>query len=272
MSSECYWKYNTESPFCCKSLFSAIHVLPYLETLIWRNRTPELLTYKSSTPIMSIPISNPSQRKMYHVRSFFTALHIILTSILPPDRELREYIHIFVLVTLLLGRLLRHYKSLCGNIKFAKKISLLVVLPSPYQRDQQFCSRACIGFTATGPAETKKCLRNKIIHDRIQNLPELARLTTKKNFSSPGNCAEAETFGHLDTFVSSIRQISTKSRFTLCVTSTLSLLDGTPDQSCPQCLEMLRLLRKKDRFLRTFDLAPVKVEVEIESGNSNQII
>lgn len=193
---------------------------------------------------------------MYHVRSFFNALHIILASILPQDRELREYIHIFILITSLLGRLLRQYKSLRQDIKIPIKVSLLVVLPSPYKPEQQFCSRACIGFTATGSAETKKCLRNKIINDRKQNVPELARLTKKKGFPSPGNCAEAEAVGHLDYFASSIHQRCTESRSVLCIISTLRLLDGTPDQSCPMCLEMLSLLREKDRLLRTISLTP----------------
>lgn len=199
----------------------------------------------------------PNQEYAYHIRSFFSALHAILTSILSPDNGLQEYVHIFILVTSLLGRLLRHYKSRCSDIQIPRKVSLLVVLPSPYQHNRQLRSRAAIGFSATGSAKTKKSLRNKLIHDRIQNLPELTRLAKRKGYPSPGNCAEAETLSHLVPFVSNVRGIAQNHRqLVLSVTTTLHLLNGTPDQNCPQCIELLGLLRGTVPLLRTFDLAP----------------
>jgi hypothetical protein len=194
--------------------------------------------------------------KVYNVRSLFTALHIIITAVIPPDRELREYIHLFILLTTMIGRLMRHYQSLRRDIRIPTKTSMLVVLPSPYKPNQQFRSRATIGFSATGSAKTKLSLRNRLIHDRIQNLPELANVAKKKHFYAPGNCAEAETLGHLDSFVFKVRETAKKCCVVLGVTSTLHLLDGTPDQNCFQCTELLGFLRAKDRLLRTVDLAP----------------
>jgi hypothetical protein len=212
-----------------------------------------LLTDKNSKSIKSF---NLSGTKVYNVRSFFTALHLILTNILPPDRQLREYIHIFILLTALLRRLFRHYKSLRSNIRMPTKSSLLVVLLSSDSSSQRFRSRSTIRFSATGSAKTKNCLRNKLINDRIHNLPELTKITKKKKSPSPGNCAEAETLGHLDSFVSSVRGTAGKSRVVLGITSTIHFFDGTPDPNCFQCVELLRLLRAKDPLLRTLDLAP----------------
>jgi hypothetical protein len=131
------------------------------------------------------------------------------------------------------------------------------VLPSPYQNGQELRSRATIGFSATGSAETKKSLRNKLIHDRIQHLPELTRIARQKGYPSPGNCAEAENLIHLHSFISKVSSNGQNRRQSvLAVTVTLHLLEGTSDRNCPQCMGLLGLLRTKYPSLRTLDLVP----------------
>jgi hypothetical protein len=69
----------------------------------------------------------------------------------------------------------------------------------------------------------------------------------------PGNCAEVETYAWFkDTLT---EYTGTK---IVAVTSTLNLLEGTPEAICGQCKDLTTEIRKRTPRVFTLDLRPFK--------------
>lgn len=162
--------------------------------------------------------------KYYQVHSFFTAVHMILSSCFPPNQCFTEYLDIFLLLGFCLRRTLSHLKRRVSRAAIPSTISLLVVTPSPNRpgSHKPFISRAAIGFSACGPE------REKIIKDRRNTFPELAEVEQKKGYPKPGNCAEVETLYHLDEFVQAVRQGTEGCEHVVAVTVAVDLMSGKP--------------------------------------------
>lgn len=175
--------------------------------------------------------------KYYIVRSFFNAIHAVLYHCISEDQTFRESLTSFILFTKLLNRALQ---SLPIRTCLSSKIVLLLCC-----NQSSNVSRAFLGFSAAGPPEVKQ----KIIEDRRRYMPILERIDTF-SFGLPwpvGNCAEAETFAHLN-------GIRCGPSILMAVSLTLDLKELTSHGPCPQCRTLLREVRLP--HLVTLDLAP----------------
>ena len=204
-------------------------------------------------PVTSFPLNHSAPPKKYRVRSFFTALHIVLTECLPRDQSFKEYLQIFLLIAYCLRHIFSDLKLRCLNIKVPTTISLLVVTSSPNHHNKPFCSRASIGFSACGTNSE----RSVIINDRYKVIPELQHVKLRKDHPKPGNCAEIDIFCHFNEFVPLVRDGSENCEHVIAVTSTLNLMLGRPEKNCTDCRKLIELVRKRYKFLRVLDLAPL---------------
>lgn len=193
---------------------------------------------------------------VYTVQSFFGAVHAILYRCVPPNQTLREYVEILIHFTKLLGRALRPY--LLERTEFRTKSSLLVGL-SPQANSRN--SRAIIGFNAVG----RKDVKSSIIEQRKRNLSALEKVQSHNLPWLVGNCAESETFAHIrGIFIS-------QSRGLIAATLTLDIMDGSSNGPCPQCVELVKIIRG-ELPVTILSLAPVKGcrrVNEREEGNSH---
>jgi len=121
---------------------------------------------------------------VYTVQSFLGAIHAILCHCIPINRPLQEYVKLFLLFAKLRNRALQLHFISCSE--FNPKIGLLTYLLSN-------TSRAIIGFSASDTRRVKQ----EIIKDRRNHLPDLPKIHTRDLPWSIGNCAEAEIFAHL---------------------------------------------------------------------------
>jgi hypothetical protein len=206
-----------------------------------------ILTEVTKHPITSFPLESSNGAKTYYGRSFFTALQIILTACLPPNQCFKEYLHIFLLLTMYLQHVLSSIKARHANIKVPRTTTLLVLCPSPNYPDKKkrFCSRATIGFSACGK-ET-----GDIIKDRRELVPELGQAKVKKGH---GYCSEVATWCHLDEFVEIVQSRSEACEHVVAATVTLNLMTGKPEKRCRDCWKLIELVRKRYKFLRTLDI------------------
>lgn len=193
----------------------------------------------------------------YMVRSFFGAIHAILYHCIPPNQTLREYVQFFILFTRLLNRLLEPYLSILPK-DIHPKASLLVCL-SP--RTDVPTSRAIIGFSAAGPT------RDNIIHDRNIHLPVLKEVVDHNKGWLVGNCAEVETFGHLNIFEKSFSKQDCSTRLGMIgVGLTMDLKGLYPVRPCPQCAQLEYKVRSS--FTVTLCLAPKRDHKRVERDQS----
>lgn len=125
--------------------------------------------------------------KIYQVRSFYMALHIILTRFLPPDKDLRIYLRFFLIFSSLFRRLVGSHITFDRTIKPPARISLLVVI-QPDPNFLSFHSHATIGFSATeyDTELGRKGLLYEMIKERTRNLPEIGGVRAKPDSPPPG--------------------------------------------------------------------------------------
>ena len=194
----------------------------------------------SSLPPISVPIETLSDG-VYTVRSFFGAIHAILCHCIPIKCPLKEYVEFFLLFT----RLLNCALSLClhtSSSAFNPKIALLVCLSSRM-------SRAIIGFSASGNTREVK---QEIIKDRRNHLPDLQKINTHDLPWSVGNCTEAEAFAHLKR----MGEAGDRSSQTIAASLTLDLRELSSRGPCLQCSDLFRKVHSE--FIVTVSLAPLK--------------
>ena len=187
---------------------------------------------------MSVPIETLSGGD-YTVRSFLGAIHAILCHCIPINRPLQEYIKFFLLFAGLLNRALQQDFISCTE--FNPKIALLAYLSSN-------TSRAIIGFSASGTRRVKQ----EIIKDRRNHLPDLQKINTHDLPWSVGNCTEAEAFAHLKR----MGEAGDRSSQTIAASLTLDLRELSSREPCLQCSDLFRKVHSE--FIVTVSLAPLK--------------
>lgn len=162
--------------------------------------------------------------------------------IIPPNRTLKEYLQMYLVLQRLLSRFFRSFTSQHSE-EIPNKMTLLVVLPS--SASTSHVTRAAIGFSATVK------FKADIIQGRRAILEELTAVKKHHYNYEPGNCAEAETYAWFKRTLP-----GQKGAKFVAVTSTLNLLDGTPEPICGQCKDLTRALGKCIRGVYTLDLRP----------------
>jgi len=180
----------------------------------------------------------------YTVLSFFGAVHAILCHCLLPNQTLREYLEIFSLLTMLLSRTLNSYL-----MRHRTKINLLVCLSSGNANK----SFALVGFSASAPPRVKE----DIIDQRKKHLRLLEEIKQHDLPWAIGNCAEAETFAHMDSIGRQLPVAVNDLHGMIAVTLTLDLKDQSPVGPCAQCSELIYKLQSQ-LSCAIFNLAPVK--------------
>jgi len=185
----------------------------------------------------------------YQIHTFFGAIHAILYSCILPNQSLGEYVQLFTLFTALLRASLKDY--LRTENEFHTKINLLVC-QEPTVAGQ---SKAIIGFSASAP----KNIKERILEDRRSHLQILNEVGHHECPWPVGNCAEDETFAHLqkwrDVFPKQMNQLHGM----IAVSLTLDLADMRPCQACRQCRNLMFKLRKQ-LTMTILDLAPPKTD------------
>lgn len=181
---------------------------------------------------------------VYSIPTFFVALHWILVEIIPPNRPLKEYLQMYLIIQRLLSRFFRSFTPQ-HSAEIPNKINLLVVLHT--SASTIHVSQAAIGFSATVKDKVD------IMQGRHAILKELTTVKQHHYAYQPGNCAEAETYAWFKRTLPGYKG----ARF-LTVTSTLNLLEGTPEPICGQCKDLTTELRKWRTGLYTLDLRPFR--------------
>ena len=205
----------------------------------------------------------------YYVRNFFTALHVILLYLLPPRKDLKEYLQIFVLLQKLLSHALEKYRrEYLGKhiLQIPTKMTLLVFIPSRRPPQPLQIPSSVIGFSAVG-------FRNQTIEERRANLPVLQSVTRKHHLNwSVGNCAEAETLAYTYRIPDG-RAVNNFRILLLQLTLDLNEPSLKSEPTCDQCKEILFFLRKQYPVLVTLDLAPKgkRNQGDAEIGGQSQV-
>ena len=157
---------------------------------------------------------------------------------------------------------------------FPTKISLLVCqsINTAFKTQQ---SRAIIGFSASGP-------KHLIIPDRKRNLPVLESLSSPPLETVPwpvGNCAEDETFAHLNGLRNSLLESDQKKgNGTITVALTIDLTTSESIHPCPQCQVLLYKLRKTSHSdspespFFVFSIAPDKARPDMSELENRQVV
>ena len=185
--------------------------------------------------------------RSYMVVSFFGAMHAVLCHCLPPNQTLREYLEIFLLLTMLLSRTLKTY--LITQTTNRTKINLLVCLSS----DTSNKSFAVVGFSASAHPHVKRY----IIGQRKHHLRLLERIKLHGLLWAVENCAEAETYAHMGSIMRQLLGAINDLHRMIAVTLTLDLTDQSTLGPCAQCSELIYKLRSQ-LSCAIFSLAPVR--------------
>jgi hypothetical protein len=198
----------------------------------------------------------PLETGIYRARSFFGAVHAIISLSLPLNRSLGEYLQIYLILARLLHRFFKYVRNF-QNSPFPHKyplehicnrMSLLVCLTPiancPY-------SIATIGFNASGMPSHKRKLRK----DRIQNLTSLSDVEREGEIWQVGNCAESETYAHIQHFMQVISNevdhieetvVGANPIFlSMTLKFGLAVKDPTPSASCRQCRNLAKILERQ---------------------------
>ena len=133
----------------------------------------------------------------YVVRNFWTALHIILQFNLPPDRCLKEYLQIFMVLQKCLARAVKSFQDSSQGweeLQIPSKISLLVILPSSTPSHPLQTPHVSIGFNLP---ENHPVMQGELLNERRANLPILDILQRNQSGTNPvGICGETETLAY----------------------------------------------------------------------------
>ena len=129
------------------------------------------------------------------------------------------------------------------------KINLLVCL-SPAGANK---SLALVGFSASAHPSIKEY----ILEERKQNLRLLEGLDIHDLPWAVGNCAEVETFAHMESIRRQFPRTVTDLDNMVAITLTLDLKDQTTHGPCAQCSQLIYKLRLQ-LPCAIFSLAPPK--------------
>ena len=161
----------------------------------------------------------------YLVGNFFSAVHAVVTSTMPPDRPLMEYIVILILIAKLLSRLICHIRPKIHPAK-SKALCNSIGLLAVHSTDAALSlSIAAIGFSASGITRHRRAL----IKSRKSNLRQLTKVAGIERITdwAAGNCAETETFAHIPGMQQELLQRAEEQKLDdpkiLCVGLTLKL-------------------------------------------------
>jgi hypothetical protein len=188
--------------------------------------------------------------RIYTVRTAFSAIHAILYHSVPENQTFRQYLTFFLLLAKLLHHSWRSYFQTCSD-EFNPKIALLICQNSLTRK-----SRAFIGFSAIGLG----LLKDLIFEDRRRNLPVLRSITTQLPWD-PANCAEAETFAHLQL---TAERIGSTFCPTIAASLTVDLKTLKPCRHCPNCKKVSKSFQSQT--LVTLDLAPFDRRQDYDEG------
>ena len=192
----------------------------------------------------------------YVVRNFWTALHAILQFSLPPDRCLKEYLQIFMVLQKCLCRAMKKFRDTyqgLEELQIPSKISLLVFLPSSTPSPPLQIPNVSIGFDLSG---NNPDVNEELLDDRRTNLPILNILQRNQSGTNlVGICGETETLAY--TFGVPRGTMLDKFRLIL-VNLTLDFMseDVVPVRMCQESKKLVEMLRDKHRLLVSLDLAP----------------
>jgi hypothetical protein len=192
----------------------------------------------------------------YVVRNFWTALHVILQFSLPPDRCLKEYLQIFMVLQKCLARAMKKFQDAyqgLDELQIPSKISLLVFLPSSTPSSPLQIPNVSIGFNLP---EDDPIMRDELLNDRRANLPILDILQRNQSGTNlVGICGETETLAY--TFGAPRRIMLDKYRLIL-INLTLDFMSEeiVPIRMCQESKKLVEMLRDKHRVLVSLDLAP----------------
>lgn len=199
----------------------------------------------------------PLTTGIYKARSFFGAVHAVISLSLPQNRGLGEYLQIHLMLGQLLHRFFKYVRNFrddpLGGKYPAEHISnamnLLVcfipIVNCPY-------STATIGFSLTGMCSQK----NKLRKDRKQNLSWLSGVERQGEIWKVGNCAECETYAHVEHFIQTISSEactyldetvteSTPIFLSMTLKFGLTVEDPIPSAACRQCQDLARALERQ---------------------------
>ena len=192
----------------------------------------------------------------YVVRNFWTALHIILQFNLPPDRCLKEYLQIFMVLQKCLARAMKSFQDSSQGweeLQIPSKISLLVILPSSTPSHPLQTPHVSIGFNLP---ENHPVMQGELLNERRANLPILDILQRNQSGTNPvGIWGETETLAY--TFGAPRRRTIDKFRLIL-VNLTVDFMSEeiVPLRMCQESKKLAEMLRDKHRLLVSLDLAP----------------
>ena len=129
------------------------------------------------------------------------------------------------------------------------KINLLVCLSSASPNK----SFALVGFSASAHPGIKEY----VLEQRKQHLRLLEGLDVHDLRWAVGNCAEAETFAHMESIRRQFPRTLTDLDNIVAITLTLDLKDQTTHGPCKQCSQLIHKLRLELPYA-IFSLAPLK--------------
>ena len=205
---------------------------------------------------LGIPIAVPCQHlesEVYVIRDFWTAVHIILQFNLPPNRCLKEYVQIFIVLQKCIFRMLEKFQEGFEDWdRIPTKMSLLVFLPSCSPPQHLQVPSVSIGFSVAGD----DFVTQELLKQRHTNLPVLSILERNQPPGKViGMCAAAETLAY--TYNSPPGRAGGSFRL-LLVNLTLEVMtaETTAVRMCDESKKLVELLRDKHRVLVSIDLTP----------------
>ena len=126
----------------------------------------------------------------------------------------------------------------------------LLICRSPASPDESF---ALVGFSASAHPVVKEY----VLKQRKQHLRLLEGLDAHDLPWAIGNCAEVETFAHIEPIQRQFSRTITDLDSMVAITLTLDLKDQTTHGPCKQCSQLIRKLRL-ELPCAIFSLAPLK--------------
>jgi hypothetical protein len=194
----------------------------------------------------------------YLVRNFFSALHVILLHVLPPERGLREYVSIFIMLQQLLARSLTFYKSRYTEpdpLQIPDSLCLLAFLSSSTPPPQPLPEpNVVIGFSRVGDNH----VRQQSPEEHQDGVPIPKEVNGDEQIDEPiENCGETEM---LDSAFPAPEENVGGGAAIILVSLTLALMkfEMTPVRACPDCQHVMDLLRQQFPALVTLDIAPFR--------------
>jgi hypothetical protein len=186
----------------------------------------------------------------YFVRSFFGALHALLYRCLPPCQTLPYYLKIFFLFSEALAGVLRPILFEPQNSAHSKRPKMALLVCLLYDSVSSF-SRVIIGFSVFGDPQ-----RRDLIEDRTSMLKSLSSVQPNGLRWQPGNCAEVETFCHLNLLQKKFPDVGGSLPRCIPVILTIDLFEQNMHGPCKQCSQLMHEF--KSRAIKVYSLAPIK--------------